>query len=461
MDALPEYSIRAVPNSQFIEITVKDTYPERAQSVANAVARQVINQSPSGSTTEESSRQQFIEEQLDYLQGKIEDTKDEIAESMLLLAELKSAREISNSQAEIRGLQSKLLDLQSNYSALLDNSRSGAVNSISYIDEANLPTTTSNPSNLLYVGLSASLGFLLGFGGAVLLERLDRPAYSIGSIENELNLPVLGTIPYSRHLDNTVKDDQRVRIFDQPSSQISESFHLVRANLQLGWGEVIPKTIFITSAGVGVGKSTIAEYLATGLVKSHMNIMLIDADFRKPSFHERFDLPEGPGLSDAIEENISPSKFAHTYNDDRFKILTSGSKRSDPVGFMSSLKFVSALEKIKAGSELCILDGPPLFISDALIMATKVDGVLVVINPNEVSQDNTKEHLGQLQRADAKILGLILNKVRSPKIGKYFENASASSQMTSGEGKSTETNSDASDEAPEAVHPFTEDVDPS
>ncbi len=459
LEVLPEYSIRAMPNSQFIEIVVIDTIPERAQAVANEVARQVINQSPTGSISENSSRQVFIEEQLEYLQERIEVTEEEIANTQLLLAELKSAREIRNTQAEIIGQQSKLLSLQSNYAALLDNSRSGAINSISFVDAAHLPTTPSNPNTLLFVGLSASLGLLLGFGGAVILERLDYPTYSIGAIENELKLPVLGSIPYSHYLEKRARVDQGIQVLERPNSLISESFHLLRANLKFVWGEKIPKTILISSVSVGAGKSTVAENLAAGLVKSGMNIMLIDADFRKPSLHERFDLPEGPGLSDAIEENLSLNKLAHTLDDKRFKILTSGSARIDPVGYVSSLKFVSALGKIKAGSALAILDGPPLFIADALIMASKVDGVLIILNPDEVSLEVAKEHLIQLQRADAKILGVILNKVRRIKIGKYFDDASISPQRISGEKESTKPGSDDSGDAPEAAPPFKKDED--
>jgi len=148
---LPSYSAAALPNSQVIEITVTDTVPERAQAVASELANQLILRSPTSENSEDIERQLFIQEQLDNLQVQINDTSDEIDRMQALLGDLDSAREISDTQAQIAALQNKSRDLQSNYASLLSSTSGGAVNTITIIDEANLPTQPQGPNrSLLY-----------------------------------------------------------------------------------------------------------------------------------------------------------------------------------------------------------------------------------------------------------------------------------------------------------------------
>ncbi|HET6446229.1 MAG TPA: hypothetical protein VFI27_16805, partial [candidate division Zixibacteria bacterium] len=140
MTWLPEYSVRAVPDTQLIEIGVTDSDALRAEAVANQLASQLIQQSPTNVEQDERSRQSFINTQLDNLELNITATEDEIASFRDELASVFSASQIASAQSQITALQAKLNSLQSNYANLLANSRQGAINTLNIIE----PATVSN-----------------------------------------------------------------------------------------------------------------------------------------------------------------------------------------------------------------------------------------------------------------------------------------------------------------------------
>ena len=121
LDWLPAYTLRIVPNTQLIELSVVDSNPVRAQAAANELVQQVILQSPSGLNPEEERRQDFINHQLADMERGISETKAEIEAAREELANMFSARQIADTQTQIEGLQSKLNSLQANYAALLAN----------------------------------------------------------------------------------------------------------------------------------------------------------------------------------------------------------------------------------------------------------------------------------------------------------------------------------------------------
>ena len=137
---LPEYTVRVVPNTQLIEIAVTDTDPVRAQAVANELANQLIQQSPTSGGPEQQQRQAFIEQQLNELEKGIEETKAQIDSKQEELANMFSARQIADAKNQIQALQDKLNTLQANYASLLANTEKGAINTLTIIEPAALDT---------------------------------------------------------------------------------------------------------------------------------------------------------------------------------------------------------------------------------------------------------------------------------------------------------------------------------
>ena len=170
LDWLPVIGVRALPDTQLIEIAVSDTSPQRAQAVANQLSHQLILQSPTSSEEmEEQSRQSFISDQLDGLEIKIEDTQVEITEKQEAQASATGARQLADLQAQVAASQVKLAILQSNYADLLSNSRQGAINTLNIIEPASLPTVPVGPVAATTVLVAAAIGFTLATGASYLL----------------------------------------------------------------------------------------------------------------------------------------------------------------------------------------------------------------------------------------------------------------------------------------------------
>ena len=157
---LPNYRAIALPNGQFIEIVVTDTIPERAQAVANELARQLILRSPTGNQSDEQDRQAFIQNQLDNLQLQITETETEVQTLREALGEMDSARQIADTRVQITALGAKLADLRGIYSGLLANTLGEAVNTISVIEEAHKPSQPIGPNKMLTIMLGTMIIFM-------------------------------------------------------------------------------------------------------------------------------------------------------------------------------------------------------------------------------------------------------------------------------------------------------------
>ena len=191
---LPAYSTRIVPNTQMVEISVADTNPVRAQVVANELANQLILQSPANGQTETGERQGFITEQLSSLQDQIGETETKIEELQKSLIGLNSASQIASIESEIRTQTAKLTDLRASYARFLASSQQGALNILSVVEPANLPTRAVNTSKLKIILLAGLVGLSLAAGAAYLLEYLDKTVKTTSDVERVFNLPVIGYI---------------------------------------------------------------------------------------------------------------------------------------------------------------------------------------------------------------------------------------------------------------------------
>lgn len=287
---LPNYNARAIPNSQIIEIAVTDRDPARAQIVANELANQLIQYSPTGINPEEQDRIAFVNEQLDLLQTQIKDTQTQLEQLQDELPNLNSAREIADTQSEINSLTNQLRDLQNNYAGLLANTQQGALNILTVIEPANLPRNPVGPNKLNTILLSSAAGLAIAAAAAYLLEYLDDTIKSEEDVIRVLDKPVIG------YIGEMSKQGAAPYIADQPRSPIAEAFRSLRTNLEFSGIDKPIKTLIVTSADASDGKSTVAVNLAIAFVQAEKKVVLLDADLRSPGVHTLMDIPEKPGL---------------------------------------------------------------------------------------------------------------------------------------------------------------------
>jgi len=407
IDWLPQYQTRVVPNAQLIEIAVTDTNPERAQIIANELARQLILQTPALSgSTETGDRQEFIRQQLSSLQEQIQETDKQIEELQKSLVGLNSASQIQKIEGEIADLNEKQKSLRESYAAFLANSQQGALNILTVVEPANLPADSVSTNKLLIILLAGLVGFTLGCGAAYILEYFDRTVKTTSDVEKIFNLPVIG---YVNQIDGD--DNYATFISKNPNSILAENFRLLRSNIEFFQISNPIKTILITSPSQGNGKTTIASNLALSIAQAEQDVVLVDADMRRPAVHAAFRMSKEPGLTDIIKNKAEILGVVRQPKDTNINIITSGSTPPNVTEVVGSKRVSSILSRLKDSYELIVVDAPPLIISDAFNLASKVDGVILVIVPGETSIEQARAIKEQLDRAEARMLGIVFNKV--------------------------------------------------
>ena len=413
---LPQYQSRAVPNTQMVEISVPDTNPQRAQIIANELAQQLMLQSPALGGTETSVRQEFIRQQLSSLQIQIEETQKRIDELQTSLVGLNSASQIANIESDIREQTQKLNSLRENYAGFLANSQEGALNILTVVEPANLPTRSVGTNKFVIIALAGLVGFSLGAGAAYLLEYLDRTIKTTSDVERLFNLPVIGYI--SEISDN---DNSATYVAKNPNSILAENFRLLQSNIEFFQISNPIKTILITSPSQGNGKTTIATNLALSISQGGQETVLVDADLRRPMVHKVLNIAKNPGLSDVIRNQADTDGVVRNWKEDGLRVITAGDIPPNITEVVGSRRIAAVLEDLKEKHEIVIIDAPPLIIADAYNLASKVDGVLLVMEPGQTSEEQARTIKEQLDRSNARLLGIVFNKISEQTANSFYD----------------------------------------
>lgn len=417
IDWLPSYQSQAIPNTQMVQISVTDTIPQRAQIIANELARQLMLQSPAIGGTETGARQEFIRQQLSSLQIQIEDTQKKIEELQASLVGLNSASQIANVEKEIRDQTEKMNRLRENYAGFLANSQQGALNILSVVEPANLPTNSVGTNKFLIIALAGLVGFSLGAGAAYLLEYLDRTVKTTADVERIFNLPAIGYI--SELLEK--KSDAAIYIAEKPDSILAENFRLLRSNIEFFQISKPIRTILITSPSQGNGKTMVATNLALSISQGEQEVVLVDADLRRPAVHKALDMAKEPGFSDLIRNKADIDDVVRNWYGGDMKVITAGNIPQNITEVVGSKRIASILGDLRERFEIVIIDAPPLIIADAYNLASRVDGVILVMEPGQTTEEQARTIKEQLDRSNAHLLGIVFNRISEYSAHSYYD----------------------------------------
>jgi len=409
-----------VARTQLLGITVQDTSPERAVAIADEIARQLISQSPTSPQNENRlERNDFIQSQLDGLEGRIQRAEERLTELRVQLDAAFSAREIQDIQTEISGLESLISSWQANYadlSAFLEGGNSP--NYLSIIEPAQLPSRPVSPNVQLNVALAAAAGFALALGAALLVEYIDDTIKTVKDLEQVSGQVVLGSVSRIRGKDY----QDKLALAHTPFSSVGEAYRLIRTNIQFMGVDDPARFLMVTSANLGEGKSTTAANLAIVMAQAELTTILIDGDLRKPSIHRVFMLPNSEGLTDLIRmPDSSVREQLKNTEYENLQVITSGPLPPNSAELLGSKRMTAILKELDEIADVVIFDSPPLLaVTDAVILSRRVDGVVLVTLAKHTRRDTLKQAVNRLRQVEANVLGCILNQVNSEDGGYYY-----------------------------------------
>lgn len=206
-----------------------------------------------------------------------------------------------------------------------------------------------------------------------------------------------------------------------PKSPISEAYRTLRTNIQFSAIDEELKVIMLTSAGPGEGKTTTAVNLAVAYAQTEKRVLLIDADLRKPTLHHTFHISNRQGLTNVLAGQVLlPGVIVNTELD-TLDLLPSGPIPPNPSEILASKRMTSLLEELSSQYDVVIVDTPPaLAVTDAQIIATRCDGVLLVIDQGRVKREVAMKAKANLEHVKARILGVVLNNVNRDSGESYY-----------------------------------------
>lgn len=277
------------------------------------------------------------------------------------------------------------------------------------IEAAALPTEPIRPKPLQNTLLAAGLGLMLAAGIVFLIEYLDDTIKSVEDVERAFQLPVVGYIARMQYGSDS---DERLYVVRQPRSPVAEAFRSLRTNLEFSSVEKPLRRLLVTSPSPNDGKTTIAANLAAIMAQGGKRVILMDGDMRKPQVHRFLGVSNRVGLSDVFRGSIPVSMLLQTSDRARdVMVVTSGSLPPNPTELLASSRMDQILRELEERCDIVVIDAPPSLVADVQVLASKADGVVVVIQPGRTHLDEARATIEQLTRAGAHTIGVIFNRI--------------------------------------------------
>ncbi|MBN3553996.1 CpsD/CapB family tyrosine-protein kinase [Fictibacillus nanhaiensis] len=232
-----------------------------------------------------------------------------------------------------------------------------------------------------------------------------------------------GVKPLARKLRKTIQDlTQRSLISHiNPKSPISEQYRTIRTNIQFASVDKEFKTLMVTSAGPGEGKSTTAANLAVVLAQQGKRVLLIDGDLRKPTVHYTFKVSNIYGVTNVLARQKSLHETAVMTKVPDLDVLPSGPVPPNPSELLASKSMNQLIEEASALYDYVLFDTPPvLAVTDGQVLSNKVDGVLLVISSGKTEIEGAVKAKEMLEHAQARLLGTVLNGKEFKKDNYYY-----------------------------------------
>ena len=285
---------------------------------------------------------------------------------------------------------------------------------VSVSSPATLPSTPSSPQKTLNIALGVILGLLIGSGLAQLRERLDNSIESDEELQTDFGLQVLSHVPYDANVREGLAS-----LGGSSATGRREALRGLRTALRYVDVDNPPHVIVITSCRPGDGKTTTCASLAAVLADQGQDVAVVEGDLRRPKLRQYLgNLPEGEGVSEVLGEGRKLETLMRTIDRSdgpasagKLDLLGAGAVVPNPTELLGSHRMAALVEDLRALYDLVIIDAPPLLpVTDAVVLSTIVDGVLLVVEPRKTTRNELQRAVGLLRQVDARLLGAVINK---------------------------------------------------
>ncbi len=351
------------------------------------------------------------------------------------------ANSLNESAIEYTLLKRDVDTNRSLYEGLLEKLKEAGVSAglrssnVQNVDRARAPMAPSEPNIPRNLSFAFALGLTTGIGLAFLIEGMDNTVRTPEQAQIVSGLPSLGMIPLgSKHSGNgvarrlalaTSKEAIELVTQSRPQSQMAESYRALRTSLLLTSLGAPPRLILVTSALPQEGKTTTSINTAIVLAQKGVRVLLIDADLRRPSIHKTLGMGPRVGLSNVLTGTATLQQCViHSTLLPSLYILPAGTPPPNPAELLASMNMKSILAELREQYDHVVIDTPPtLSVTDAVVMATCADSVVLVIRSGHTTKQALRRSRELLGRVNARVSGVLLNAVdlASPDYYYYYE----------------------------------------
>jgi len=315
----------------------------------------------------------------------------------------------------------------------------GKPNNISVVDYALAPDSPVGPNRARTVLAAFFLSFGAGLGLALLLEYLDDTVHSTEEVERVLHLPALAVIPSVgaavrrkvipgmtalQKQNGNNGDNAELLMNIDGRSPLAEAYRHLRTSVLLSTPGGAPRTLLVTSSLPGEGKTTTAVNTAISLAQTGASVVIIDADMRRPRLQTIFDMHEPEGLSSILSSDATEAEMLELVKTDEatgLNVLTSGPIPPNPAELVGSDQMRRLMTTLQSRYSYVIVDSPPISsFTDGVLIATMVDGVLLVVQGGKSSRHVVRRSKQLLNDVGSKVFGVVLNNVNVQSHDYYY-----------------------------------------
>lgn len=434
-----------IDGTQLFRITATHSDPQIAKALADTTAQMLVDanaeriraQQAALEAAQANSRRvqeidrlaemiSLIDDELDYYEERIQalERNLEILQSGPQSSETDAA--ILDARSELLNARGARVELLANLSraqqALLAETEKANDNldTVVIVEEALLPTEPL-PRDLLQPLLAAvAVALGLGVALAVGLEYLDSSVKGPEELDLAYGMPTLAAIGIVEQFDPALGHSGSLMMLHTPRTPVSETIRLVRTAIRMASIGRPLRSLLVTSAQVGEGKTFVAANLAISFAQAGKRVVLVDTDLRRPEIHKLFGLRHEPGFTNLLVEELSIGQVLRPTRVPNLQILPCGTFAPNPAELLSSEQASALLGRLANEADLVIYDSSPATtVSDALMIASQVDGVVQVVSARGTHIKIVQRCKELLERSGASVVGAVLNRVEASNLGYY------------------------------------------